>query len=67
VCVGGAVKGQGTQPGSEAEGMEGDEDTLMPIPLPERVPYRYAEVRRVKALDDMAMLRRVKEGLEGLG
>jgi hypothetical protein len=66
VRVGDGVNGQAAQPGSEAEGTEGGGDTPIPMPLPERLPCTYPEVQRVSALDDVAILLRVKAGLERL-
>lgn len=64
MCVGSGVNGQAEPPEREPGETKGGEDT--PLPLPERVPCIYSEVRRVRAMDDMAILLRVKAGLEGL-
>lgn len=66
MCVGGSVNGQTAQPEREDRGMEGGEDTPLQAPLPERVPYRYPGVRHVQVMDDMRILKRVREGLKEL-
>jgi len=66
MCVGHDVKQPVVWLESEPENLKADEVQKTYSPLPQRPPPTDMDVRLVRAMDDVAILKRVKEGLERL-